>query len=197
MRTIAYSIALLFSFVGIFSSCDDTKTYAELLEEEKTAIRKAVSTLGINPTFVSDEQLDLYLDGTSTFNKDEWYKFENGLYMKINDFGSEVQKYKDMNNPIIVVRYDSCYNLLQFENLSSDFSNNLENYQYSMMNPWRWYRDPNYSGAFGYAIEFAPNFLGEKSNVSLIIPSKLNNSEIQQAVVPFYYKSLNYLPNYQ
>ncbi|MEG0947849.1 MAG: DUF4827 family protein [Bacteroidales bacterium] len=197
MKRITYLCSMLLMGAAVaFTSCDDNKTYAEKLADEKDAIKKFVAEQQIKATFVSEDQLATYqtdaanwLPGTTHFALSEWYKFDDNLYMRINNYGDTTSMFIKKNLPDIVIRFDSCYNLLTYDNLSSPFVGN-EN---PTANPWylqAW--NPNYAGQFGTGLEFPLRYLGNNGNVSLIVPSKLGLSGDTQSVTPYFYKTVTY-----
>ncbi len=205
MKRLNYLFVAMALCMGFFASCDDTKTYAELLQAEKDAISRFLDEENINPEFIKDDQIKTYFkdvdnfeEGATRLEVGKWYHFEFGLYMKINSLGDTAKMYRtDLNNPNIVIRYDSCYNLLDFKNLSSPSTNNLENYAAWVLTPWKKTNLNEPTSIFGVGFDFPVNFVGVGGEVSVIIPSKQNISEIAQAVVPFYYRNIEYKEYYQ
>ncbi|MEG1586002.1 MAG: DUF4827 family protein [Bacteroidales bacterium] len=201
MKRITYLCSvLMMGAVAVFTSCDDNKTYAQKLDDEKDAIKKFIAEQKITFTSVSENALLKYQadaanwsEGTTHFELDKWYKFEDGLYMRINRFGDTTQMYSKINNPNIVIRFDSCYNLLTYDNPSSPFTSNEDTYQAWLLTAWR----PGYPSKFGTGLDFPIRYLGQKGNVSLIVPSKLGMAVDQQEVIPYYYKTVSYMPSYQ
>ena len=204
MKRITYLCSLLCMGAAImFTSCDDNKTYAEKLEDEKDAIKKFIAEQKIAAVSVSEDALAEYqtdatnwLPGKKHFEEGTWYKFEDGLYMRVNNYGDTTQMYGKMNNPDIVIRFDSCYNLLTYDNESSPFFSKEDPYGYMgwILQSWR----PGYPySVFGTGLVFPVRYLGLRGNVSLIVPSKLNLQAEQQAVVPYFYKTITYLRSNQ
>lgn len=192
-----YLILSLFSFVVIFSSCSNDKTYAQLLEQEKRAIRKFMAEQQITATDISNEELEVYTDQAAWdeaenkhFELDKWYHFENGLYMKINDFGDTTQMFQSRD--AIIIRFQDRYNLLTYENMESTKDDNLLPYAYWEIPYW----STNYSGTYGVGVAFPIRFLGEKSSVSLIVPSKIGAGDTYSSdlssVTPRYYGEIIY-----
>ena len=68
-----------------FQACDNTKTYAEMLEDEKDAIKAFIRDSSI--TVIS--QTEFYRnDSTTDVNKNEYVQLASGVYMQIIDKGS-------------------------------------------------------------------------------------------------------------
>lgn len=200
MKRIYYYLPiLLIGFTAVLSSCSDSKTYAQLLDDEKKAIKNFISLTNDSLKFsetinVSAAQLEEYTAQASWdsidnkhFELNKWYKFEDGLYMRINSFGDTSQMFKSRDG--VVIRYWDTYNLLTYTGSDSKKINNLADDSYWLIDPWT----VNYSGQFGTGIAFPIRFLGDKGEVSLIIPSKLGTTNDAQAVVPYYYGSVSYI----
>jgi hypothetical protein len=204
MRRITYLFSVfLLGAAGVLSSCSDTKTYAELLADEKQAIKDFVKFDGIVPISVSEDGLESYVNdeldwspNTKHFEVGKWYKFEDGLYMKIKSYGDTTQMFasSSMGYPSITMRYDSCYNLLTFEDWNSPYTNNLDPYSLWTISSW----NKNSSGStFGSGLEFPIQFLGVDGSVSLILPSKIGLTSEISSVIPYYFGDIKYKESYQ
>ncbi len=205
MKRIYYYLSfMLIALSATLSSCSGDKTYAERLEDEKTAIRNFVANQKISATDVSSEELEVYTDQAAWdeatnkhFELAKWYKFENGVYMRINDFGDTTEMFKSRDN--IVIRYKETYDLISFTNFDDSTAlDNLAPDQYWLLNPWTTnYGNNVYTDYYGIGIAFPIVFLGNNANVSLIVPSKAGTQNDQSAVVPYYYGSVKYILSYQ
>ena len=66
-----------------FQACDNTKTYAEMLEDEKDAIKAFIRDSSI--TVIS--QTEFYRnDSTTDVNKNEYVQLASGVYMQIINY---------------------------------------------------------------------------------------------------------------
>lgn len=52
-------ITFFILLIGLFSSCDDNKTYAELLEQEENAINKFLDSYQIADSLMNENHLSL------------------------------------------------------------------------------------------------------------------------------------------
>ncbi len=205
MKRLNYLFVAMALCMGFFASCDDTKTYAELLQAEKDAISRFLDEQNIDAEYIDDDEIQTYFKDSNNFEEGstrlevgKWYHFEFGIYMKINSLGDTAKMYRnDLNNPNIVVRYDSCYNLLEYKNLSSPSTDNLNNFAAWTLTPWKKTFKNEPTSRYGVGIDFPVNFVGVGGEVSVIIPSKQNISEIAQAVIPLYYRNIMYKQDYQ
>ena len=96
-----FFLALLACGVA-FQACDNTKTYAEMLDEEKDAIKAFIRDSSI--TVIS--QTDFYRnDSTTDVSKNEYVQLASGVYMQIVDKGSENPADTVKPNDKILVRF--------------------------------------------------------------------------------------------
>ena len=72
-----------------FQACDDTKTYAEMLEEEDDAIADFINKEGIK-VISQTEFFDN--DSVTDVEKNEFVQLSSGVYMQIVDKGSRRQR---------------------------------------------------------------------------------------------------------
>ena len=100
MNKLIYALLFVIGGVSLLSSCDDTETYAEQKEEEKSAINSFISKAGItvisesefnrrfaDSTYVKDGKMLKMLTDTTT-GKNEYVLFStSGVYMQIVDLG--------------------------------------------------------------------------------------------------------------
>lgn len=194
MKKIFYFISILMiGAVSALTSCSDSKTYAELLADEKSAIRYFISEQKISAITISEEQLEDYLDKPKDklFKTDQWYKFSSkeDMYMNIHKYGNIEEADTFQNRSNVILRYEACYNLLEYDNMTNSTpENNLAPYEYLEIELWT----PNYSGDFGVGLAFPVQFLGDGAVVSLIVPSKAGTVNDASSVVPRYFKNLTY-----
>jgi len=69
----------------IFYACDDTKTYAEMMEDEDNAIEEFIRDSSI--TVISQSQFYAN-DSTTDVSKNEYVQLASGVYMQIVKKGS-------------------------------------------------------------------------------------------------------------
>lgn len=88
--------------VMMFQSCDDNKTYAEMKEEEREAIRRFIE---LNNIKVIDEQQFAEQDSTTDVSENEYVLFaESGVYMQVIDRGNG-EVLKEDTRAEILARY--------------------------------------------------------------------------------------------
>lgn len=165
------AILLLSSLVG---ACSSKKSYAQMLKEEKDAIEAFIEKNGLK--IVEEFPKD------TIFEPNEYYMFENGLYMNIIYRGNMDSRPKpDTTN--IFIRFRNYFNLL-----NADDSTYIDGNWFS--------REPiefvyGYSDRAGWQDPL--RYLGDSAQVKLIIPSKLGNTDEQGSVIPYYYGLFRYI----
>lgn len=103
-----YIFLLLPVLLAVFASCDDTETYAEQKNRERSAINKYIAEEGIK---VISEQTFITNGYKTDVPKNEFVLFENtGVYMQIIREGCG-EKLKDGETATVLCRFDE-YNLL-------------------------------------------------------------------------------------
>ncbi|MDR1719940.1 MAG: DUF4827 domain-containing protein [Dysgonamonadaceae bacterium] len=167
----------LISFFAIMLagiSCNDQKTAQEMLDDEKKATSRFISSNGFVILSAYPE------DGV--FGEKEFYKTDDGLYIHVIDSGdgTRARYLKDA----ILVRYEGmCY-----------FKDDTTKYNSSSLGPYEFIYGNSLSygsyGCEGWAIPL--QYVGRNAVVSLIVPSALGNSYDQNYFNPVYYARLKY-----
>lgn len=84
-------------------ACDNSKTYAEMLEEEKDAIKAFIKDSSI----VVISQSEFYAqDSTTDVSRNEYVQLASGVYMQIVDKGSTNPADTVKPNDLILVRFE-------------------------------------------------------------------------------------------
>ena len=198
---------------SFFQACDDSKTYAEMLEDEKNAVEKFIKDSAIH--VISEQQFEengykTAVKGKDGAQYDEYVAFSaDGVYMQVVDAGdseSEDNKFKDGN--IICVRYLekdvatrelTCFNVaLDGYMDASQLYTNPGVFRYVVNESSSYsagtFIEMDYYWANYYQSTAVPQgwllalpYLYNNAHVRLIIPSKMGHSSAQQYVTPFYY----------
>lgn len=189
------SLFLLMLTCGLaFQACDDSKTYAEMLEEEKKAINSFIKKNKIMEkpiTVISVAEFEKNGNKTDT-TKNEYVQFSNGAYMQIyNDGTGDSIRSRD----VVTVRF------VEYDILNGDTT--LANHT---MPTWLDVFDYTISGTTSYG-QFRQGLLFERyettqvpegwlvplqyiksgARVKMIVPSKIGHAEAMQYVYPFFY----------
>lgn len=174
----------------VFQACNDSETYAEMLEEEKDAINKFIRKHGIK--VITAEEFEKNDNETDTATN-EYVQFSNGVYMQIVDKGTGLDSIRTRD--VITVRF------VEYDILTEDTT--LANYTYPQMLD---VFDYTVSGttAYGqfrqgllyeaYSTTKVPEgwlvplqFVKSGARVKLIVPSKVGHDTAMQYVYPFFY----------
>jgi hypothetical protein len=203
-------LAVLLTGGILFSACDDTKTYAELLEIERKAISEFVRENNIQT--ISQEEFEK--DTVTNVAENEYVTFSNGVYMQVVDRGNGE---KPKNRDEILVRFIE-YDIMVGDTTGA--SNVLNPYSESYnMYPDAFYYMVSSGSSYGqfiineaagigfnmynsYTSTAVPSgwliplqYVRSGARVKLIVPSKMGHSGAQQNVYPYFYDIRKYLIN--
>ena len=180
------TFAISAAFLLAFSSCKDSKSYAELLNEETKAVN----------AFLADQNviLDIPADSIFEYGPDApFYRIDpdGNVFMQVIEPGD---KEKVKNDAMVFFRFTRS-NLNEYAltgSLGSGYGNSEDVSMGSAS-----FRFNNYtlttSSQWGSGIQMPLNFLGFNSHVRLVFKSQFGlTSEISQ-VIPFLY-DIRYLP---
>lgn len=209
MKKLVFLFLSLLAAGGIFQACDDSKTYAEMLEDEKNAVNKFIKDKGIR--IISQDEFEK--NDTVTASKDagdaydEYVALSDGVYMQIVDRGSADNKTDTFaNNNEICVRYieedimtrdTTCFNVFleEWGDANQLYTNPAVfryvaegSYVYGtfIQMDYTWmitYQSTAVPAGWLLALPFVRNY----AHVRLIVPSKVGHSSAQQYVNPYYY----------
>ena len=90
MKKLIFLFLSVIAAGSLFQACDNSKTYAEMLEDEKNAVNKFIKDNDIRVISLEEFERD-----TVTASKeagdgyDEYVAFSNGVYMQIVDRGGK------------------------------------------------------------------------------------------------------------
>lgn len=195
---------LLFAFSLLvcsmaFNACDDDKTYADMLKDEKRAIAKFINDSNI--TVITQQQF-IDQDSTTDVSKNEYVQTSSGIYMQIVDRGSSNPADTVKNNDMVLVRMAE---YLITETTVSLYSSNLSLPYY--VDEFRYTKSSSsISGIFtkgaikdtysatavpaGWLIPLA--YVRDGARVKLIVPSKMGHESAMNYVRPYYYDIRKY-----
>ena len=178
-----------------FQACDNTKTYAEMLEDEKDAIKAFIRDSSI--TVIS--QTEFYRnDSTTDVNKNEYVQLASGVYMQIIDKGSTNLADTVKPNDRILVRFSEYSLMDKVVTLSNlDYVEVVDEFNYRVTSS-------SIAGQFtqgmmlyygtsvpaGWLVPLA--YVRDRAHVRLIGPSKMGHSTAMQSVYPYYYDIRKY-----
>jgi len=194
----------LLTFI-LFFACDNSKTYAERLEDEKKAIRSFIKEH--NYTTISLEEFE---KDTIT-GENEFVTLPDGIYMNIVSRGSENPADTIKAGQNVVVRFTE-YDIIQkYITEASNYGNPVEEYNnYPDMfrfdqvgttvygefitgelgvgyNMYRTYGSTSVPGGWLLPLRY----IRSGAHIKLIIPSKMGHISAQRTVFPYFYDMRN------
>lgn len=196
MKKLVLLFLALLAFSFAFQACDDSKTYAEMLEEEDDAIAAFIRD---NDIQVISQTEFFNNDSTTDVSKNEYVQLSSGVYMQIVDKGSDNLADTVKNNDLILVRFmeysildkdTSLSNLNAVETVdefkytvtsSSIAAIFTQGYMYSVYGP---------SVPAGWLVPLP--YVRDMAHVKLIVPSKMGHSTAMQYVYPYFYDIKKY-----
>lgn len=183
-KILCCALALLFS-ATVVTSCDDTKSYAELLDEENDAVDKFLETQTVINSI--PENNDFIVGENAPYYKLD----EDGyLYMQVLSKGDGgMAKY----NEVIFFRY-SRMNILTWADggdpiLSGNDDNIAEAFSFNFQNT-----SMNSASQYGLGIQEPLKYLELNCHINLVVKSKMGAMGEIASVVPYLY-NLRYFPS--
>lgn len=178
-----------------FYSCSDTKTYAEMLEDEKKAIKKFIKDNNIK-VITATEFSD---NGNETnVSENEFVQLSNGVYMQIVDRGNGDSI---RNRDIVTVRFVE-YDILKEDTTgASNFAQAqfLDSFDYTITDGMIYGQFRKENGEYGafyiyYNSVAVPEgwltclpYIKNNARVKLIVPSKKGHQVALEYAYPYYY----------
>ncbi len=196
-------LLIFFSLLAVgylFQACDNSKTYAEMLDEEKDAVNAFIRDNKI--TVISEDEFKAQ-GYTTDLEKNEYVSFtSNGIYMQIVNKGVDGDTIRN-NNEVVVrlvqtdikTRDTTYFNVVLpgFENRPDLYTypdvfryvdngtsiagvflqGNMPSFQQSTDVPPGWL----------VALKYVTNF----GHVRIVVPSKMGYSEANRSVTPYFY----------
>ena len=169
----------LLAFGYMFQACDNSKTYAEMLDEEKDAVNAFIKKHDIRTISESDFEANGYKTDTT---KNEYVAFSNGVYMQIVDKG-------------IVTNDTTCFNVVLpgFENYPNyytypDVFRYVDNGTsvagvFTEGSMYAKYGTTDVPPGWLLALKYVTNY----AHVRMIVPSKMGHQSANQYVNPYFY----------
>ena len=191
-----FFLSLLALSLG-FQACDDSKTYAEMLEEEKDGINDFIKKEKIK--VISQSQFYAQ-DSMTNVKENEYVQLASGVYMQIVDKGSENEADTVKSNDEILVRFVE-YSILDKDTTLTNLSavETVDAFRYTVTSS-------SIAGTFlqGYMMTYYSSpavpagwlvpltYVRDMAHVRLIIPSKMGHQTAMQYVYPYYYDIRKY-----
>lgn len=185
MKKLTLFFLSLLAFGLSFQACDDGKTYAEMLDEEKDGINDFIK----KNDFKIISQSEFYAQDSTTKSKergdgvDEFVQLASGVYMQIVDKGSENAADTVKNNDEVLVRFME-YSILDKDTTLSNLNavETVDAFRYAVT-------PSSIAGTFlqGYMMTYYSSptvpagwlvpltYVRDMAHVKLIVPSKMGH----------------------
>lgn len=179
-----------------FQSCDHTRTYAEMLDDEKDAIRDFITDNGINVISQSEFYAN---DSTTDTLQNEYVQLASGVYMQIVDKGSKNPADTVIRNDAVLVRFME-YDIMGKDTTLSNIDDPqiVDEFNYTVTSA-------SIAGIFtqGYMLSYHGSavpagwlvplsYVRDMAHVRLIVPSKMGHNTAMQSVYPYFYDIRKY-----
>ncbi|MEG1562694.1 MAG: DUF4827 domain-containing protein [Bacteroides sp.] len=209
MKKLIFILFALLAVGSLFQSCSDTKTYAEMLDEEKGAVNAFIKKNGIQ--VISPEAFEK--DTVTDTGKNQYVSFSNGVYMQIVNRGLAGEKNKFKNNNVVLVRTVEVDLMKGDTTIASTVCNpagfNAELYpdgfRYTDNGSTvygQFLADTGLAATVGWGMNgqyaqygtmvpagwlLALKYIRSGAHVKLIVPSKMGHQQAQKQVFPYFY----------
>lgn len=180
-----------------FQACDNTKTYAEMLEDEKNDIKEFIRKENIKVI----SQSEFYAqDSVTDVDKNEYVLLASGVYMQIVDKGSDNPADTVKNNDLILVRFME--RNLQTGEISASNLNDpsvVDEFKYTVTSTsiagiftqgWMSYIYGSTSVPAGWLVPLV--YVRNMAHVKLIVPAKMGQKQAMEQVYPCFYDIRKY-----
>ncbi|WP_321333468.1 DUF4827 domain-containing protein [uncultured Bacteroides sp.] len=188
MKKLTLLFIALLSVGALFQACDNTKTYADMLADEKDAINAFIKDNNIKVI----SQAEFEKDTVTDLATNEYVGFSNGVYMQIVDRGEgDTVKSRD----VILVRFME-YDILQKDttsvsNYDTDGWVDAFNYTASGTTVSGQFTEGNMLSAYGGNVPagwlIPLKYIRDRAHVKLIVPSKMGHTVASQYTYPYFY----------
>lgn len=184
MNKLYFTIAILGTIA--ISSCSDTKSYAELLNEENQCVNAFLAEHRVEDKIPADTVFEVGLTAP-------YYKLDEdgNVYMQVLDKGSDSRPEKGDKVYFRYMRYNLNYYDLSIEpdaNTGTGNANNMNN------DPVFFLFDDYYTAQsyqFGEGIQYPMKYLGYSCKVNLVIKSQAGPENDMARVTPYLF-SISY-----
>lgn len=209
MKKLIFILFALLAAGSLFNSCSDTKTYAEMLDEEKDAVNAFIKKHNIQVISLEEFEKDTVTD----VSKNEYVAFSNGVYMQIADRGEEGETNKFANNNVVLARFVEVFIMDNDTTMASTACNpaglNFDLYpdgfrytdngntvygQFLAEDDLAGWKGMGMNGQYtqyGTSVPagwlLALKYIRSGAHVKLIVPSKMGHQVAQQKVYPYFY----------
>lgn len=196
MKKLVFFFLFLLAFGLSFESCSNTKSYADMLDDEKAAISAFIKDHDIKVITQSEFYAN---DSTTDTLKNEYVHLSSGVYMQIVSKGSTDPADTVRKNDKILVRFME-YSIMAADTTLSNLDNpevvDEFNYTTSGSSLSGIFTQGYMSSVYGSSVPsgwLVPlPYIRSMAHVKLIVPSKMGHSTASQYVYPYFYDIRKY-----
>ena len=168
-----FNILLILCAALVAISCSKTKSYTDMLKDEKKAIER----------FIDDKGLEILDDfpADSVFKENQFVLLDNGVYLNIIDKGSDQRavQYKTKMLYRCKMSYFMDSTIVAIENYGPH-SNGTSPIAFTY-------------GDYSKNSPYDPSYVGDRAKVKMIVPFKRGAYNDQSNGQPVYYEILEYI----
>ena len=181
MKTNNVLYFIILSVAVLATSCDDTKSYSELLDEETKHVNAYLANQVLINEIPADSIFEAGVDAP-------YYRIDNegNVYMQVVKYGTQGDVKDDQQVYFRYTRYD----LSQYDSLKDELPEGIGNSEDLEYEP-TWFRFKNYtlttSSQYGSGIQMPLYFLPLGSEANVIIKSQYGFTSEISYVTPFLY----------
>ncbi|WP_321479167.1 DUF4827 domain-containing protein [uncultured Bacteroides sp.] len=193
MKKLALLFINLLCIAALFQACDNTKTYADMLSDEKKAVSEYIKDNNIK--VISQDEFEK--DTITNVDENEYVGFSNGVYMQIVNRGEgDTVKTRDQ----ILVRFME-YDIMQKDttivsNYNADNWVDVFNYTSTGTSVSGTFIDGSMSQYYGPNVPsgwlIPLKYIKNNAHVKLIVPSKMGHTNASRYVYPYFYDILKF-----
>ena len=185
MNKLAQLLFVFLASVVLLSSCDDSKSYADLLKEEDKAVKAFLADKIVYKEVPADSVFITLQDVNNDTLQVPYYQLDTdgNVYMQVLETGDMDNRFEKGNEVAIrFLRYD-LKALMNGDNPSPDGNSNPADYVTIRFGETTLPSTTQY----GSGLQYPMYFLGDECHVNLLIRAKAGFTSEMSAVMPFLY----------
>lgn len=185
MNKLAQLLFVFLASVVLLSSCDDSKSYADLLKEEDKAVKAFLADKIVYNEIPADSVFITLQDVNNDTLQVPYYRLDTdgNVYMQVLETGDMNNRFEKGNEVAIrFLRYD-LKALMNGDNPTPDGNSNPADYVTIRFGETTLPSTTQY----GSGLQYPMYFLGNECHVNLLIRAKAGFTSEMAAVMPFLY----------
>ena len=193
-KRLATVYLIIAAFAGLMSltSCDDNKSYAELLNDENKSVNRFLACQRVEMTIPADSVFEIGPDAPY-YQLDQ----EGNVYMQVLDKGSDVKPTMGDQVYFRFLRYNLDTYVIGGDNIGIGNANDVTSSSSTSLGATAFYLG-NYtlpsSSQWGSGIQMPMYFLGYDAKVNLVVKSQYGITSEQASVIPYLFTISYYKP---